>query len=214
MEIKAFAQKKTVKISACALLALLIALGLFYFMSVLISEKAQIAKTQSAGGIIEFIRVKPRSFLDEKKRKLPEKKPKKMKAPKMEMLSSALSPPKKTMLNRDMPDIKSVLKSSGPAVGGSGGAGLSAGVTPLVRIEPIYPVKAAMQGIEGYVILRFDITPAGSVSGVRVVEAQPPKIFNANSVKALRQWKYRPKIEDGKPVWQKNIKSQLDFRLE
>ncbi len=214
MNIKAFAQKRFVKIGCCLLLALLIALALFYFMSVLISDKARIAKKEDTAGLIEFIRVKPRSFLDEKKRRLPEKKPKKMKPPKMKTLVSALSQPNKSIPKMDMPDIKSVLRSTGPAVGGSGLAGLGEEVTPLVRIEPAYPIKARMLRIEGYVIVRFDVTAGGSVRQVRVIEAQPPRIFNQNAVKAVRRWKYNPKIEDGKPVGRKGLKSRLVFTLE
>ena len=200
MNVKTFAEKKIVKMGCCILWALFIALALFYFMSVLIADKARIAKKEDTAGLVEFIRVKPRSFLDEKKRKLPEKKPKKMKPPKMKTLVSALSQPNKTIPKMDMPDIKSVLKSHGPAVGGPGGAGLGEEVTPLVRIEPTYPIKARMSRIEGYVVLRFNVTASGSVRGVQVIEAQPPRIFNQNSIKAVRKWKYSPKVEDGKPV--------------
>ncbi|MDE0519004.1 MAG: energy transducer TonB [Bdellovibrionales bacterium] len=183
-------------------------------MSVLISDTPDLKKKTDMVGLIEFIRVKPRSFLDEKTRKLPEKKPKQMKPPKMKMLSAALSKPQKINPQMDMPDIKSVLRSGGPAVGGFGGANLGSEVTPLVRIEPQYPRKAAMQGIEGWVRLQFDITPTGMVSGVQVLGAKPPNIFNRAAIKALRKWKYRPKVENGKPVEQKGLKVQLDFKLE
>ena len=202
------------KLSTCACLAFLTTLVLFYFMSALISSTPDLTNKEDQAGIIEFIRVKPRSFLDEKKRKLPEKKLKKMKPPKMKMLSSALSKPQKMNSNMDLPDLKSILKSGGPALGGLGGAGLDSGVTPLVRIEPQYPRKAAMQNIEGWVILQFNITPAGTVSDVQVLDSRPPKIFDRVAVKALRKWKYRPKMEDGKPVEQKGLKVLLDFKLE
>lgn len=208
-----FTQNTLVKSIASLGLAFLTALSLFYIMSALISSTSDIKKQTQKIGLIEFIRVKPRTFLDEKKRKLPEKKPKEMKPPKMKMLSSALSKPKKMQLQMNLPDIKSILNSGGPAVGGLGMA-MGSGVTPLIRIEPQYPRRAAMQGIEGWVILQFDITPAGSVNGVRVLDARPPRIFNQAAIKALRKWKYRPKIENGKPIEQKGLKVQLDFKLE
>ena len=215
MEIKTILQtNKFAKIGACVLLALLTTLLLFYFMSVLISDTPDLKKKQDMAGLIEFIRVKPRSFLDEKTRKLPEKKPKQMKPPKMKMLSTALSKPQKINPQMDMPDIKSVLRSGGPAVGGLGGANLGSEVTPLVRIEPQYPRKAAMQGIEGWVRLQFDIAPTGTIGGVQVLAAKPPNIFDRAAIKALRKWKYRPKVENGKPVEQKGLKVQLDFKLE
>ena len=213
MKITKLAQNKFVKIGGCVCLALLTALVLFYFMSALISKTPDLKDKKNLSGLIEFIRVKPRSFLDEKKRKLPEKKPKKMKPPKTKMLSSALSKPQKMNPNMDLPDLKSILKSGGPAVGGMGGA-LGSEVTPLVRIEPQYPRKAAMQKIEGWVTLQFNITPAGTVSDVQILDSKPPKIFDRAAIKALRKWKYRPKTENGKPVEQKNLKVQLKFTLE
>lgn len=207
-------QNPLLKISICISLAFLTALVLFYFMSALISNTPDLKKGEESIGLIEFIRVKPRSFLDEKKRKLPEKKPKKMKPPKMKMLSSALSKPEKMNPRMNMPDIKSVLRSGGPAVGGMGGVTLDSDVTPLVRIEPQYPRKAAMQGIEGWVLLKFDISPAGTVSNIEILGSQPSRIFDRVAVRALRKWKYRPKMEEGKPVEQKNLKIKLDFTLE
>ena len=212
MKIKKFIQNKFIKISACVSLALFISLFLFYFMSALISKTPELKKGDELASLIEFIRVKPRSFLDEKKRKLPEKKLKKMKPPKMKMLSSALSKPKKMNPNMNLPDLKSILKSGGPALGGMGGI-MGSEVTPLVRIEPQYPRKARMQSIEGWVTLQFNITPAGTVSDIKILDSKPSRIFDRAAVKALRKWKYRPKIEDGKPV-EKNLRVQLKFTLE
>ena len=213
MKIKKFIQNKFIKISACVSLALLTSLVLFYFMSALISKTPELKKGNEMAGLIEFIRIKPRSFLDEKKRKLPEKKLKKMKPPKMKMLSSALPKPQKMNPNMNLPDLKSILKSGGPALGGMGGI-MGSEVTPLVRIEPQYPRKARMQNIEGWVTLQFNITPAGTVSGIQILDSKPSRIFDRAAVKALRKWKYRPKVEDGKPVEQKNLRVQLKFTLE
>ena len=195
------------------IVALFTSLVLFYFMSSLISKTPELKKGEEMTGLIEFIRIKPKSFLDKKKRKLPEKKLKKIKPPKMKVLSSALSKPQKMNPNMNLPNLKSLLKSGGPALGGMGGV-TGAEVTPLVRIEPQYPRKARMQGIEGFVTLQFNITPAGTVSGISILDSKPPRIFDREAVKALRKWKYRPKMEDGKPVEQKNLRVQLKFTLE
>jgi len=195
-------------------LALGTTLFLFYFMSVLISNTPDFTKKEELVSLIEFIRTKPRSFLDEKKRKLPKKAKKQKKPPKMKMLSSALAKPKKINPNMNLPDLKSSLRGSGPAIGGMGISSMGSEVTPLIRIEPNYPRKAAMQGIEGWVQLKFNITPSGSVSDVKILDSKPPRIFDRSAVRALLKWKYRPKIEDGVPVEQKNLKVQLDFKLE
>ncbi len=214
MKWKQCLQKPTTGIVVCGGVAFVVSLVLFYFMSTLISGSVELKQTEDTGGLVEFIRVKPRSFLDEKKRSLPPKKPKHKKPPKMQKRVEALPQALKMNMNMKLPDIRSVLRSGGPAVGGLGGQGLGGDVMPLVRIEPVYPRRAALQGIEGYVFLQFNITPAGTVSDIKILDSRPPRIFNQSAVRALRKWKYRPKMEDGKAVAQPNKQVQLDFSLE
>lgn len=73
-------------------------------------------------------------------------------------------------------------------------------LTPLVRIPPEYPVQAATQGLEGYVILRFVVTETGSVADPEVLRADPPRIFDRAALRAVKGWKYQPQIREGKPV--------------
>ena len=42
---------------------------------------------------------------------------------------------------------------------------------------------------------------------------QPSKIFNKAALKAVSQWKYNPKIEDGKAVEQHGIRIAIPFVL-
>lgn len=79
---------------------------------------------------------------------------------------------------------------------------------PVKRIEPRYPLEAARQGIEGSVVLSFDINTNGSVSNVNVVEAIPEGVFGNNAKIALEQWTYEPM--DKKIV---GMTVQLDFKL-
>ena len=54
---------------------------------------------------------------------------------------------------------------------------------PLVRVEPVYPPRALAQGVEGWALVEFTITPAGTTKDVKAVESQPPGIFDAAVVK-------------------------------
>jgi protein TonB len=85
--------------------------------------------------------------------------------------------------------------------------------TPIVRIEPKFPTKAARDGIEGWVQLRFDIDELGGVDNVEVIDAQPKRVFDREARKALQKWKYKPKVVDGKAERQTGLTVQLDFKL-
>ncbi len=65
-------------------------------------------------------------------------------------------------------------------------------VAPTIRVEPKYPVQAARQKIEGYVVAEFDIQPDGRVENVKVIKAVPEQVFEKEAVRALQQWAYSP----------------------
>ena len=98
------------------------------------------------------------------------------------------------------------------AVVSNGGIKDSA-VSPLFRVEPIYPRKALLQNIEGFVLLQFDITETGQVDSVSVIQASPPQIFNVSAIQALRKWKYKARVEGGKAIRQKNLKVRIEFQI-
>ncbi|WP_158100635.1 energy transducer TonB [Neiella marina] len=84
---------------------------------------------------------------------------------------------------------------------------------PIVRVEPKYPIKQATAGITGYVIMQFSILADGSTGDIEVIESQPKRAFERAAMRALKKWKYRPKLVDGKSVIQQGLKVRLDFDL-
>lgn len=93
-------------------------------------------------------------------------------------------------------------------------AGADKAATPLVRVEPKYPPAAARDGINGWVQLRFNIAADGRVTDVRVLAAEPRRVFEQEAIRALKNWKYQPKLENGRAVAQSDLEVQLDFRLD
>ncbi len=93
-------------------------------------------------------------------------------------------------------------------------AGHDKAATPLVRIEPKYPPAAARDGLNGWVRLRFNIGADGRVTDVQVVAAEPRRVFDQEAMRALKNWKYQPKLENGRAVAQSDLEVQLDFRLD
>ena len=81
-------------------------------------------------------------------------------------------------------------------------------IHPEVRIEPRYPIQAAKDKIEGSVVLKFDIMADGSVMNISVVKSVPAAIFDKESRRALKQWKYKASANGAS-----NVHVQLDFRM-
>jgi TonB family protein len=82
-------------------------------------------------------------------------------------------------------------------------------ISPIMRIEPIYPIQAAEQGISGSVVLKYDISPAGKTQNVSVVNAKPERVFDKEAKKALMKWQYKPSNSGFKDVL-----VQLDFAID
>lgn len=81
-------------------------------------------------------------------------------------------------------------------------------VHPVHRIEPKYPIQAAKDGIEGSVVLKFDIEGDGDVSNVEVVNGKPAYVFDKTAINALKKWRYKA---TGKTT--KNLLVQLDYLM-
>lgn len=79
----------------------------------------------------------------------------------------------------------------------------------IVRINPRYPVDAARNKVEGWVRLKFDVAEDGSTQNIEVIEA----IFEYEAKRAFSKWKYKPLLKNGATVITRNMKVQLDFRL-
>lgn len=84
---------------------------------------------------------------------------------------------------------------------------------PIVQVTPKYPIDAARNGIEGWVVLAFDINAIGEVTNIKVIDSQPKRVFDKAAKQALKKWKYRAKSQDGKAIAQHNFTVQLDFKM-
>lgn len=85
---------------------------------------------------------------------------------------------------------------------------------PIVRISPRYPVPALRDGIEGWVRMSFSINATGGVEDVTVIDAEPARVFNREAIRALRKWKYKPRVEGGRAIRQTGMAVELTFSLK
>jgi len=63
------------------------------------------------------------------------------------------------------------------------------------------------------VIVEFDVWTDGSVRNARVIEHYPSEIFDQTSLNAISRFRYKPKIENGKPVIVTGMQNRFTFEL-
>jgi TonB family protein len=85
-------------------------------------------------------------------------------------------------------------------------------IVPLVRLGPDYPPTLMAERVEGHVQVKFDVTPAGTVENVTVVESSDAR-FEESAVQAVSQWRYLPRIAGGKRAGATGIHTVLRFAL-
>jgi protein TonB len=184
--------------------------GLFWLMQSLIGVEGELDKSDKVK-VVDFVRVKRSEEVKKKEREPPKK----------DKIEDEPPPPDfdmNTDTNMDSGGIAigqavdgGIDLDTGPGFGGMASADGDA--VPMVRVPPQYPERALQRGIEGRVLIEFTISKSGSVKDAKVIAAEPNNIFNKAALKAVSQWKYNPKILDGKPVEQKGIRIAIPFRL-
>ena len=191
-------------------LSLGVTFGLFFVMQALISMSGAGLDESGRSSMVEFIRLKKDTEVETKKREVPDKELPQKPPPIPDLDLSAAS------LSHDLGvmaigvDIDLDL-GAGPDLAAAGRDG---DVTPIVRVNPQYPIRAAEQGIEGWVELMFTISATGAVLDPVVTAARPARIFDRAAIRAVSRWKYSPKIEDGEAMERPGVTVRLRFELD
>jgi protein TonB len=73
-------------------------------------------------------------------------------------------------------------------------------LTRLNKLDVQYPARALQTGIEGWVEIAYTVGPDGSVTNVKVVNATPPKVFEASATRAVSRLRYQPVVQGGKAI--------------
>jgi protein TonB len=92
----------------------------------------------------------------------------------------------------------------------------ASGQRPLQLVSgtgAVYPPQARAEGVEGYVVVRYDVGVDGRVSNVRVVSASPAGVFDESAVQAVSRWRFNPPERNGEPQPVQGLESRLDFSL-
>lgn len=72
---------------------------------------------------------------------------------------------------------------------------------PSSRVQPLYPEKARKAKIQGIVVLQAVIHKDGSVGDIQVLQSPGSNFgFDESAIAAVRQWRYKPALQNGEPV--------------
>ncbi len=85
---------------------------------------------------------------------------------------------------------------------------------PLVKVAPVYPRNALRSGIQGYVVVQFDVTEKGKVRKPVVIESKPYGIFHRSAINAVKKFRYLPRIVDGSAVRVEGVQHRIVFNIE
>ena len=94
--------------------------------------------------------------------------------------------------------------------------GCASGNRPLQLVSgkgALYPPTAFDQGIEGEVVVAYNVTVEGLVEQARIVSASPAGVFDEAALIAVRSWRFNPPKVNGKPQSAPNRHSTLTFEI-
>ena len=82
----------------------------------------------------------------------------------------------------------------------------------VIRVKPDYPAALAARGVEGWVIVQFDVTPGGTVANAFVVSSSHAG-FERSALKAIARFRYKPRVVDGIPIASNGLQTQFTFTM-
>ncbi len=186
------------------------AFGLFWIMQALIGVSGELQKAGTRLSV-DFVRLRRDTTPQTKEREPPKREKPEQQPPPPEMnLAKAMNPG--DAVGQIIPMVDTGMELERATALGAGGGG-DRDVVPLVRVDPEYPPRARQQGIEGWVEVEFTISPVGTVQDAVVTASKPSYVFDRAALRAIRKWRYNPKIENGVPMARPGIQVRLRFEI-
>ncbi|MGC6493822.1 MAG: energy transducer TonB [Myxococcota bacterium] len=166
------------------------------------------------GPVAQFDVPEPPKPPPKMKKKKPKPKKKAAKPPPMPALTASLAG-----MSFGLPGFDGALDATGDALLGDVGDvvmtedSVDTPPVPKARVAPEYPTRARSRNITGYVTFSLLVGADGSLQDVRILDAQPPGVFEEVARSAIRQWRFDPATYEGRPVTTR-ARQTLRFELE
>jgi protein TonB len=199
-----------VRMAVGLVVALGVTLSLFWVMQYLIATADRSLNEDSAGTMLDFVRVKRDESIERRQRK-PEKPPPPQAPPEQ---------PPTPQLDNLNPNAQKIAISAVPVetdIEMTGGFSLGVGEgddLPIVKVAPIYPNRALTRGIEGFCVVMYTVTNLGTTKDPVVIEDQcTSSLFHRASVNAALKFKYKPRILDGQAVEVPGVQNKFTYEI-
>lgn len=181
--------------------------GLLFMMHLLIATGRGEIDEPAARRVVDFVRVE-RSEVVETKRERPERPQAPERAP--DLPRPDLAQDFQTTIGLEIREPEVEL---GTGISNFGLDDRDGEYLPIVKVSPVYPLRALQRRLEGYVIVQFVVTTSGAVRDVVVVESSSD-IFEKPAIEAARKFKYKPRIVDGQPIEVSGVQNRITFKLD
>ena len=187
------------------LVSMAVTFGLFFLMQVLIATGKADLDDDAANRVLELVQVEREQTLQRKERV--ERPPENEKPPEIET-------PQNAQFNTATSGVSFNFDSGRQQVN-TGGDFLGDGeYLPIAIIQPQYPQRAQERGIEGYAILEFTVTPAGTVENPIIIFEEPTGAgFGRAALRVVPKYKYQPRVINGEAVPVEGVRYRFDFEL-
>ena len=180
--------------------------GLLFIMQLLIATGRNAITDNENFRLGDFVRVERNEIIETKKEK-PEKPPEAEAPPEMP------APDLNNSFDNSMAvSVSAPTMDTSMSIGGIGFAITDGEYLPIVKVAPVYPSRALTRGLEGYVIVEFTVTRAGTVRDVTVVESTSALFERAATTAALK-FKYKPRVIDGEAVEVPGVRNKISFEI-
>lgn len=90
--------------------------------------------------------------------------------------------------------------------------GETRGVVMTSPMAPAYPQQALRDRVQGWVEVEFVVSDSGKVQNVRVVDAQPRRVFDRAAIQAVNDVSFLPELVGGQPVTSIE-RRRIEFKL-
>jgi protein TonB len=122
---------------------------------------------------------------------------------------------------KDFHEIKTEKIESSPwpdytiaALDGNSGVPMDRQLVIAIGFPPEYPSRALHRNIEGWAVVGFSVSAAGSVYDPYILESEPAGVFDKASIKAITRFKYKARQVNGRPVSTDGQRYMFTYKIE